>query len=681
MNLYARMAVQNIKKNHRFFIPRILTEAGLLGCFYIVYTLYRDERMRSVYGGNYLPFFMFVGISVVTLLSVILMLYTNSFLMKQRKREFGLYNVLGLEKRHVGKILFFESAISNLSGIICGILFGMLFYKLCTLFICKLLKVDSVLGFYYLKANTIIPSILGFVLIDFFTYFVNLINIARMKPVELIASASTGEKEPKVKWVMLLVGFVTLAAGYYLALATKNPISALPVFFLAVILVIIGTYFLFVTGTIFVLKRLKANQKYYYNKKHMTSVSGLLYRMKQNAVGLASICILSTGVLVAISTTVSLYSGMEDIFASKYQQELYIYSVYEAPENNYRTVPNDIVKAAVEKAAKEKGLAIQRIMDQSFLTVDYKMKNGNLDTTSYPQKFSEAVEFILINQDEYAVITGQELNLKEDELAFCTIVKGDTKVYQEKSLVLAGKEFKITKNLNSFPIRNNNTISFLTTYGLVLPDQEIINKVYELQKEALGSKADEFTQRLAVKYENKAAACAVGFEMDKIISSEIKKFVNLQDGFEEGNMLYINSDSLWDTQTYVNGMYGSFFFLGILIGVVFLFATTLIIYYKQISEGYEDRRRFQIMEKIGMSQTEVKGSIRNQILLVFFLPLLVAGLHTCFAFPLLMRLLKLLLLPKLSLFVLCTFMTFFIFAFVYVVIYSITAKTYYKIVH
>ena len=681
MNLYARMAVQNIKKNHRFFIPRILTEAGLLGCFYIVYTLYSDERMSSVYGGNYLPFFMFIGISVVTLLSVILMLYTNSFLMKQRKREFGLYNVLGLEKRHVGKILFFESAISNLAGIICGILFGMLFYKLCALFICKLLNINSVLGFYYLKVSTIIPSIVGFVLIDLFTYFVNLINIARMKPVELIASASTGEKEPKVKWLMLVIGSLALAGGYYLALATKDPISALPIFFLAVILVIIGTYFLFVTGTTFVLKRLKANKNYYYNKKHMTSVSGILYRMKQNAVGLASICILSTGVLVLISTTVSLYSGMEDIFSSKYQQELYIHARYEAPKDNYKEVPNDIIKAAVEKAAGEKGLGIERIMEQTFLIADYKMKNGKLDTSSYPQTFSEAVEFILLTQDEYAVSTGQELNLKEDELAFCTIVKGDSKAFQEKVLTLAGKDYKIAKILNSFPVRSNSSVSFLTTYGIVLPDQEIINKIYKLQKEALGSKADEFTRRLAVKYADKAAACAVGFEMDKIISSEINKYVYAQKGFEEGNLLYISSDSLWDTQTWLKGMYGSFLFLGILLGLVFLFATTLIIYYKQISEGYEDRKRFQIMEKIGMSQDEVKGSIRTQILLVFFLPLLVAGLHTCFAFPLLMRLLSLLLLPKLSLFVLCTLLTFFVFAFVYVVIYSITAKTYYKIVH
>ena len=320
-------------------------------------------------------------------------------------------------------------------------------------------------------------------------------------------------------------------------------------------------------------------------------------------------------------------------------------------------------------------------MEQTFLIADYKMKNGKLDTSSYPQTFSEAVEFILLTQDEYSVSTGQELNLKEDEIAFCTIVKGDTKAYQEKVLTLAGKDFKIAKYLNSFPVRSNSSVSFLTTYGIVLPDQEIINKIYKLQKEALGSKADEFTRRLAVKYTDKAAACTVGFEMDKIISSEINKYVYAQKGFEEGNLLYISSDSLWDTQTWLKGMYGSFLFLGILLGLVFLFATTLIIYYKQISEGYEDRRRFQIMEKIGMSQTEVKGSIRTQILLVFFLPLLVAGLHTCFAFPLLMRLLSLLLLPKLSLFVLCTLLTFFVFAFVYVVIYSITAKTYYKIVH
>ena len=680
MILYPRMALQNIKKNHRFFVPRILTQAGLLGCYYIVYTLYKDERLRSVYGGQYLPFFMMIGIGVTALLSVILMLYTNSFLMKQRTRELGLYNVLGLEKRHVGKILFFETTISSATGIILGTIFGMLFYKLSSLFICKLLHVDSILGFYYLKSNTIISTIVFFVIIDIFTYTINLINLARMKPVELMASAHTGEKEPKVKWFMLIIGFLTLAAGYYLAIATKNPISALPIFFLAVILVMIGTYFLFVTGTIFVLKRLKSNNNYYYNKKHMTAVSGLLYRMKQNAVGLASICILSTGVLVAVSTTVSLYTGMEDMLSSKYQQELYVRAQYDDVNDNRIYIPGDVVIEAVEKSAAQNGVKIEKVINQRFLDIVYKYENGKFTYEYTPGNFSGLSYIIFLTQEAYKENCEVELNLKKGQVAFCSINVGDAKLFNEKTLKLGDQEFEIAEFLNYYPI-SSDTISFMTCFGVVVPDEETINNIYEIQKAAYGNYADEFKERVAVKYADRRLACEKGNAITKVISSELHKYIYAQSDFEKEENIYIRADSLWETSDTFYGMYGTFLFLGILLGLVFLFATTLIIYYKQISEGYEDRKRFQIMEKIGMSQAEVKGSIRNQILLVFFLPLLVAGIHICFAFPLLTRLLNLLLLPKVSLFVLCTCITFFVFATVYIVIYSITAKTYYKIVH
>ncbi len=680
MILYPRMALQNIKKNHRFFVPRILTQAGLLGCYYIVYTLYKDERLRSVYGGQYLPFFMMIGIGVTALLAVILMLYTNSFLMKQRTRELGLYNVLGLEKRHVGKILFFESSISSISGIILGTIFGMLFYKLSSLFICRLLHVDSVLGFYYLKSNTIISTILFFVVIDIVTYTINLINLARMKPVELIASAHTGEKEPKVKWLMLIIGIITLGLGYFLAVSTKNPISALPVFFLAVILVMFGTYFLFVTGTIFVLKRLKSNDKYYYNKKHMTAVSGLLYRMKQNAVGLASICILSTGVLVAVSTTVSLYSGMEDMFASKYQQELYLRAQYRDLNDNHVYVSKEALIDAVTKAAEQNDVKIERIMNQRYLDVALKYENGKFTYEYQPGSFTGLADLIFITQDAYKENCGQELNLKKNQVAFCSINVGDAKVFKGNTLTLGEQEYDIAKTIYYFPI-TSDTISFLTCFGIVVPDEETLTEIYEIQKAAYGDYADEFIERAAVKFADRRQACNKGNEITNIVTSELIKYMQAQSDYVEGNNVYVSADSLWETEEAFYGLYGTFLFLGVLLGLVFLFATTLIIYYKQISEGYEDRKRFQIMEKIGMSQAEVKGSIRNQIILVFFLPLLVAGIHICFAFPLLSRLLNLLLLPKVSLFVLCTSVTFFVFATVYIVIYSITAKTYYKIVH
>ena len=289
---FLKLARSNISKNRRFFLPRILSEAGLLCVFYIVFTLRADERILQLRGGQYIEVFMSIGTAVMMLLSVILLFYINSFLMKQRKREFGVYNILGLEKRHICRVLFHETALSSLASVVLGLAMGTLFYKLCSLLICQLLNAEIILGFYFINARSV--------------------TIARMKPVEMLSSANVGEREPKVKWPLLVLGVLALGGGYYISLTTQNPLKALVLFFVAVILVIIGTYFLFVAGSIFVLKALKKNKRFYYNKKHMPAVSGLLYRMKQNAVGLASIAILATGVLVMISTTVSLYAGAEE---------------------------------------------------------------------------------------------------------------------------------------------------------------------------------------------------------------------------------------------------------------------------------------------------------------------------------------------------------------------------------
>jgi len=675
MILYPRMALQNIKKNSRFFIPRILTEAGLFGCFYIVYTLYCDERLRSVYGGQYLPFFMLIGIVVTLLLSVILMLYTNSFLMKQRTQELGLYNILGLEKRHVGKILFFESAVSSLSGIILGSILGMLFYKISTLFICRLLRVESILGFYYIKADTILRSALVFVVIDLLTYFINLIKLARMKPVELLANAHTGEKEPKVKWVMLLVGIITLGLGYILAVLPRSPLGVIITFFLAVLLVIIGTYCLFVTGTIFVLKRLKNNKKYYYNKKHMTSVSGLLYRMKQNAVGLASICILSTGVLVAISTTVSLYSGTEKMLDTMYKQDLYLYAEYQLEDESYRQLDGEVLVQSVEKAAKENKLEIKEIKNQNFMDALYKYEDEKLITVEDLGSFKNLVDITFITEAGYKELTGKSLGLKKNEMAFCTINLGQDILKANTNLKIGNQTFMLTRQLNFFPI-SPSTLSVFSSLGIVAADESVINSLC-----ADNEKMSQFVERLSVSFKERKLPVEIGEKFKSSLISKIKKAIQEQRDYKEKADISIQTDFRWEAERDFYGMYGTFLFLGILLGLIFLFATALIIYYKQISEGYEDRKRFQIMEKIGMSQSEVKGSIRSQILLVFFLPLLAAGIHICFAFPLLKQLLDFLLLSTTTLFIVCALITFVIFALVYVVIYSITAKTYYKIVH
>ena len=680
MTLYGKMAARNIKNNARFFVPRVLTEAGLLACFYIIYTLACDGRMRSLKGGAYLPSFMAIGAGVIGLLSVILLLYTNSFLMKQRRREFGLYNVLGMEKRHVARVLFRESAVSSLLGVAFGLLLGLLFYKLCSLLICRLLGVSSILGFYYISPETVLPSALGFLIADLLIYLFNCVTLARMKPVELFASAHTGEKEPKVRWLMLLIGVVCLGLGYYFAVSTHSPLEALLLFFAAVFLVIIGTYFLFVTGTTFVLQRLKHEESYYYQKKHMTAVSGLLYRMKQNAVGLASICILATGVLVMVSTTVSLYAGTEETLASNFPQELYISAAYEAPDGETKAVPAGALAEIITEAAARNEVEIQEIVRQQYLEVPYAFENGVCITDRNAGSWTNVANFDFITASVYRDLTGQEMKLKENEIALCMISVANASVFRGDSIVIGGTAYRIAESLAYFPL-NTSTVTAFDRYGVVVADESALNSIDRDQRQAYGENCSEFTDKLCVKFADRTAACEAGSGIDQEIENGLRAYLRTQPEAGEKAALHLLADTLWEAAENIYGMYGSFLFLGILLGLVCLFATALIIYYKQISEGYEDRQRYQIMEKIGMSQREVKGSIKSQVLLVFFLPLAAAGVHVCFAFPMLTKLLKMLLLSKTSLFALCTVITFLAFVLVYVVIYTVTAKTYYKIVH
>lgn len=674
MGFYFKLALTNIKKNYRFFIPRILTESGLLGCFFIIFTLAQDERLSKVRGGSYLPMIMSFGSVVISILSFILVLYANSFLMKQRKKEFGLYNVLGMEKKHVGRVLFSESLISSVSAIVLGEILGVVFYKLCSILICKLLEADIIIGFYFFKPMNVIISALAFLMMDFITFLFNRISIARMKPVELLKSANVGEKEPKIKWASLILGIICLGAGYFIAVTTKDPLAAINIFFLAVLLVIAGTYMLFVSGTIFVLKCLKKNKKYFYTKDHMPAVSGLLFRMKQNAVGLASIAILATGVLIMLSTTVSLYSGCSMALKKSHPEDLYLYADY-AKNGEKIMVPDEVIIDIAKNAAKEHDLSIKSIVVQEYGGGIYTFADGKVVSGlmgEFTLNFSKLMEFAIITEDYYEKMCGKKLSLAENEIAYCPISIGK-KTFTDK-LVMDDIEFKITETLDSFPVTVTEG-SIIKSGGIVVANDEVFEKLLKIQEEKNGN-APGVEHRVAVSYEDRKAMFENGFAMEESIKASLEEYIERDGSCEHSYMI----NGVWMDKAEMNGMYGTFLFLGIILGFVCLFSTALIIYYKQISEGYEDRVRFQIMKKIGMSETEVKKTIGSQIILVFFLPLIVAGIHVVFASPILLRLMKLLLLASDSLFFICLAITFAIFAIVYILIYTGTARTYYKIV-
>lgn len=686
IGFFLKLARSNISKNRRFFLPRILSEAGLLCVFYIVFTLRADERILQLRGGQYIEVFMSIGTAVMMLLSVILLFYINSFLMKQRKREFGVYNILGLEKRHICRVLFHETALSSLASVVLGLAMGTLFYKLCSLLICQLLNAEIILGFYFINARSLALSGAFFLVLDVVSYGVNCVTIARMKPVEMLSSANVGEREPKVKWPLLVLGVLALGGGYYISLTTQNPLKALVLFFVAVILVIIGTYFLFVAGSIFVLKALKKNKRFYYNKKYMPAVSGLLYRMKQNAVGLASIAILATGVLVMISTTVSLYAGAEETVKRNFPQDYYLSARYlqwsdEGRLLHSEDMPRETLLRAVEQGAEKNGLTIKEMDFQEYLTVSYIYENDTLTCERVSGNAADNLKGLsvitYITEEMYRSLGGEALNLAKDEIAVCPMDIRQSG-FDRPTLTIGEDTYQIKTTIPLFPISSGMEAA-TNSYGIVVEDESVLAHIFDQQKAAYGEAASDYTRRIAASFAGRGANGDVGEKLERDVEEYLKEAAFPQQQ-EPGEGMTITGNTVWGARESVTAMCGALLFLGIILGLVCLFATVLIVYYKQISEGYEDRVRFQIMQKVGMSRREVKSTINSQVLLVFFLPLVVAGMHLAFAFPILEKVLHILLLSSTSLFVACSLVTFGVFAAVYTLIYTATARTYYKIV-
>ncbi len=678
ISLCRKMAFGNIGKNYRFFVPRILTETGLLACFYIIYTLACDDRLSSVKGGSYLPTFMWMGAVIIGLLSFILLLYTNSCLMKQRKHEFGLYSVLGMEKKHICRILLHESLACAAASVSLGLISGMVFYKLCSLAICKLLKAEIVAGFYFISPRTVIPAGAIFIGIDIFTYIVNCISIGRLKPVELLSSKSASEKEPKVKWLLLVLGVLTLGAGYYISLTVKDPLDAILLFFAAVLLVIAGTYFLFTSGSIFVLKFLKRKDGYYYKPGRMTAVSGLLYRMKQNAVGLASVAILATGVLVMISTTFCLYSRTETILDRNYPEDLYVPTVYYDDHGFPADIPDSFICDTVDICASRYDLDVKNTVLQKYFEVSFIHRNGKLISErdfSIPENdYADLCNITFITEEMYVSLGGSPLGLRKNEVAVCPYNINAS--FGDSTFELFGNTYRVTETLTHFPI--HSVLISVNCFGMVVADDDVFDDIYNGQKAAYGDNASLLQRSFCISFTDRSKTLKVG---DAFLTDLRRELFEYMRENSEGGFSYYDLKSYWETRDNLYGMYGTLLFLGILLGIVCLFATVLIIYYKQISEGYEDRQRYQIMQKIGMTDREVKKTIRSQIMLVFFLPLVTAGIHIAFAYPILTKLLEVLLLDDKWLFAKWCVIVYIAFALVYVLIYKLTAKTYYKIVY
>ena len=670
--LYPRLAWQNIKGDRRFFAPYFLALLGNVAAFYIMTALAVDPGMSQLHGAMYVQSFCFMGMFIAAVFSAVFLLYVNGFLMKQRKKALGLYNILGMGKSHIAAVLFFETLFVGGAGIVCGLLTGLLFHKLVTLALYKLLRFAVPFGFAISWDAMTRTAILFGVLIGL-TLLSNLNKVRLSKPIELLYGGQVGEREPRTKWFMTLLGVLTLGAGYYIALRTTNGMEAIAFYFVAVFLVIIGTYCLFTAVSIFVLKALRRNKRFYYKTSHFIGVSGMLYRMKQNAVGLANICILSTMVMVMVSGTLSLYLGTQDIVNRQAPSDLTVLVRYD-PDEAEPFDPAAMLRFQ-EGFIQDQGYSVSEdLIYSSFTFTVGRLPDGSYTTENDLVTLGTAITTIqVLTQDAYAAATGVSLGLEAGEVAFGG--EEDVLTIHWGALEGAGSfgrsDLTVAQHLEE-SLSADAAVSDTST--LVVADTAALIELYEKQKEAYGEDSSWMEWQAS-------------FSVDAT-DEELRAVQQAYNQYVRDDAVFAGTGKWWscgwtlrcDVEADAYGLAGGFLFLGIFLGTIFLMATVLIIYYKQISEGYEDKARFEIMQKVGLSREEVRASIRSQVLMVFFLPIAVAAIHILFDFNMVEKLLTLFQVYNTTLTALCTLGTVLVFFLVYGAVYLLTARTYYKIV-
>ena len=664
--LYAKLAKTNLSKNRQNILPYWLSCIGTVIMFYIMSTLSLSEGLKKMMGEATIQIVMQFGVYIIGLFAVIFLIYSNSFLAKRRKKEFGLFQILGMEKKHLAKVLFFESLYLWILSVGGGILLGILCYKLLFLVLLKLTRFQGTIHFAFnwkATGNTVVL----FAVIFLINYLKSLHQIHAAQPIELLHGEQEGEREPKTKLLTAWIGLLCLGLGYYLALTCQNPMEAMGKFFGAVLLVMAGTYCLFSAGSIALLKLLKSNKRYYYQTRHFTSISGMLYRMKQNAMGLANICILSTGVLLVISTTSCLWFGMQEIIQTRFPHQIAVEvndTLMSANGDGTALTKEEIssVREQINNYLEEQQVSKRFERDETYWLAVAENKENWVGLTQELKGFEDGRSMIeFMEASEYERMTGKSADLKpgqvlvftrkEEPYKYDTIQFGDT----------ISCEVKHTENTQEDMVETTNVM--YDTRIIVFADGEEAQAAYVAM-----------TGRTPAGYSWKYQIDLIGdTKLETQIGQGIEKLVNQAqcDGYVE--VRENNKASLYQ-------MYGTIMFLGIFVGTLFLMGAVMIIYYKQISEGFDDRKRFQIMQKVGMSRQEVRQTIRSQVVTVFFLPLVVAILHTVVAFPVTRQLMTMMNFPDSGIFLVATAETIVAFAIVYLIVYTITARAYYKIV-
>lgn len=667
--LYFKLAKTNLSNNKPFYIPYIISSIITVAMLYMMSFLSDNKGLNKIMGADSLATIFRLGVGIIVIFSYIFLFYTNSFIIKRRKKEIGVYNILGMEKRHLSKVLFVETIYSAIISLVCGIIVGIAFSKFILMVLYGIIGIHKTVEF-FVNIHGIILCVVSFGILFLLTFLYNFMQIKLANPIELLRGTNVGEREPKTKIFMTIVGVVCLAIAYYIAITTENPLNVLTLFFVAVLLVIIGTFALFAAGSIALLKLLRNNKKFYYNKRHFMAVSGMLYRMKQNAAGLASICILSTMVLVVISTTVSMYVGIQDELMARYPNDVCVTVDY----NSVIDKSSEIEKAIFDEIDSAE---VKNKKAFSYLSVFVGQKGDNFTTDKEHLSFQNSYLFYILSKDDFI----KRDNSFKDKIG--NISKGEAvvvlnKKYDKKDIKIFGKNYKVNKSFEHTEDNDLYMISTLNGLGyIILDNDESVQELYDMQEKMLGKGANYYTNKIRFDFKsgNKKQKAAAYKKIDNVVKKYFKENKNDK---KEISSYWVESRQENEQNFYL--LYGGLFFLGIFLGTMFLIVTVMIIFYKQITEGYDDRERYQILEKVGMSSREVKDTIKSQIRIVFVLPIFAAAVHVTAAFPMVNRILKMLNLNNEKLFAGCLAATIIVFAVIYYLVFKVTSRAYYKIV-
>lgn len=671
--LYPKLAATNIRNNRQFYLPYLLAGGLSVAMLYLVLAMVYNPGLREMNGGQTVAATLSFGGVIVRVFAAIFLFYTNSFIIKRRKKELGVYNILGMEKKHIAKVLSLEMLFTAVVTIAGGLVFGIVFNKLLTMILYRMTGLNASIPF-TISTVGCRSVMITFVVIYVAALCYNLMQIKLANPIELLHSGNKGEREPKTKILITLIGVAALGGGYYLALTVGDAVSAITMFFIAVLLVIVGTYCLFTAGSIALLKLLRKNKKYYYQAKHFTTVSGMIYRMKQNAVGLANICILSTMVLVTVSTTVCMYLGIEDILTVRFPKEVIVTTHYAAMPENPETI-----ETALDDSLAASGRGILSKCGYLNMSMTAVRREDGFSVTGIgagtDYSISDVVVLDIVTKADYEKLTGESIApLEEGEIAIAA-----EPFYEGEILEFEDRIYTVKESL-AYPADEEEYLASIAngTAYLIVPDDAEFEGIFETlaqnwnsERVALNINYDMSYEIDGTSEEKIAAEAAVRDAVAVWESKEAQKSEAYAGCYIEAREE--NRAEYW-------ALNGGFLFLGLFLGTMFLMVTVLIIFYKQISEGYEDKERYAIMEKVGMSSVEVKHAIRSQVLTVFFLPIAVAVIHIIMAFPMIKLILDAFSLTNTTLFALCVAGTALVFFLIYLLVFVLTSRSYYKIV-